>query len=666
VPTANAQIELQHSEDLESDYAEFASTVDRVALLGSAETVSLDAGLRYPSRLFLINPPPADYTFVSTDPASVRVENIRAAADDEANDYLEEVSGTIVTDTQSYSLRTDYSQYQSAPSFNVEAGATYKRFGNDELAVIESGSIVNGRRLTIVTYEGEFAEGSTETLSFAVESMAGRMQPLSVTSETPGDEIVVSLPTSLTEAEWVALLEDEYDPNGYVVTDSVDVTDDVLTFRLVADQVYDLRLGKLSVGAGRDDLAAHYMVKGASSDPVISAGGTDLSVQVRNELNNPVSGVSVTFSTEDGTFRADPTPADGTHEVTTDEDGYASARFVPVTGASEANIRVAGDLDESGTVDDPRESVEFGDLQVGPEGSGGSGEFDINPAGNGAIAQDKAELIGCTDGSTGGIPQTDQDCVVHVTFQSYASIDKTPVEGRLNFYQPGQGFKGQGNPFNVRDGPTGVSFGGKSFTIGDGFKPITLATVASGDSIGYDFEFQLSGQRYNAAQGDYFVVTLVFDDESVGTYFVSPVFVGGDSDDSDDSDDGTTTTGSVSSVDPSDVTSSDTEQIISFTVDSALSSGEQVIVNLDAAQAKTGGVDYGSATVSASTTGSVDLTVSSNEKDASITYTADGSETTTSTVTLTVTGISVEGTGSWTVEATGPDSSTVSSTFEAS
>jgi hypothetical protein len=116
-----------------------------------------------------------------------------------------------------------------------------------------------------------------------------------------------------------------------------------------------------------------------------------------------------------------------------------------------------------------------------------------------------------------------------------------------------------------------------------------------------------------------------------------------------------------------DLGSGDTQQDLTFTLDRDLVVGESVTVDLSDPQGPNR-VDYGSASVTADTTGTATFTTQS-EQNAVITYTVSGVEGEGDTVTLAVDGLDASGaqsTGTYDVVFEGPDGDTVTASFEVS
>jgi hypothetical protein len=534
VPTTNAQLEVSHNDQLEADYGGLATAADRVATLGGSESLSIDAGVRYPSRLFLVNPPPASYTFASGDAERISLANVRAT-DDEAAEYFTFDGTPFTVETRSYTHSTDYNQYTTAPDLRIEGGVIYERSETGYVSVVSDGPVVDGRRISLVSYAGEFGSGGSETLDLTVTSLSGPSQR--VTVGDTGTPMTLTLYTELPESVWETdLLEGEYDPSssidGAYVSDVSCLSgaapnepcdgDIQLTFESGA--VYELTLSRLSLDAG-DALGAKYLVYGGPATPSVSSTGTDLTVQVRDELNNPVSGQPVTFVSGDGEFDGEASP----YEVTTDQDGYASATFVP-DGDGPVDVTVEYDLDGSGGISD-YERVEYGGLLVdGRDESTNSGvENDIINPSTGTVVLTDVSIVstgggnGNGNGNGGG-----SDDYIKMEFTNLADADKTITDARVNFYYAASpGGSGGTPPVSARLSYDDFATGEDEMTVGGAFVDVTDRTISDetgSNVVDIDLKLYTDGAgttTYGPPNADDFiVVTFVYDDGTVGTYFV--------------------------------------------------------------------------------------------------------------------------------------------------
>ncbi|MFA9501709.1 Ig-like domain-containing protein [Natrinema sp. H-ect1] len=351
IPALNENLEFQHNDRVRSDLGEVDGAVDRVAASGNGETVAIGAGLRYPPRLFFVNPPPASGTVRTTDAGTVAIDN--AAAAGETGDYW---NGTPQTfGTRALEFVPDYNEYGGAPTTVVEPWVRYDRF--DERAVTRSEQdLVDGRRLDLVALEGERSVSRADDVSVDVDPTSAPARTVTVSDR--GEPITLTLPSRLSEDEWRDLLAAELDPAGDSDDDRYVTSVDCqaappdpcgqVTLTLEEGATYELRLGAVAVGSGASPEGAAYLtdIEGTAT-AIPESGRQRLVVEARDRFDNPVSGVTVTGSLAgDGTVRPvepvtdaegratfvyeAPADVDGTRDVeATLRFGDGSARTVP-------------------------------------------------------------------------------------------------------------------------------------------------------------------------------------------------------------------------------------------------------------------------------------------------------------------------------------------------
>lgn len=297
IPAANSQLEFQHSERVQTDMVTVGETIGRTAATRSGETVSVETGLRYPPRLFFVNPPPVAGRLGTSDPGTVTVANARAGG--EVGDYWTGANRTIRTRSLVY--RPAYNEYEAAPRTVVEPWVVYNRFDEAGLAVTET-ALVEGRRISLVAITGQRTATAAGSVPLTIDPTSAPTQ--TVTLEDAGDPITLTVPTALTESTWRALLADEYDPDAdpsnerYVTgIDCRRAPPDpcgrlTLTFETGAS--YDLRAGAVAIGSNASDPPPAYLTDVEGDLSSVPEGGRQrLVAQVRDGLDNPVSGVTV-------------------------------------------------------------------------------------------------------------------------------------------------------------------------------------------------------------------------------------------------------------------------------------------------------------------------------------------------------------------------------------
>jgi hypothetical protein len=318
IPALNEGLEFQHNERVQTDVMDAGGTIERVAASGTGRTVSIEGGLRYPPRMFFINPPPAAGTIRTTDPATVRIANASAAG--ETGDYWTGTPRAFETRSLEYVPR--YNEYGSAPVTVAEPWVVYNRF--DETVVTRTEQdLVEDRRIDLIALEGERSVSRAGGVTIGIEPTSAPARTVTVRGD--GGPVTLTVPTRLSEDTWRDLLENELDSTGdtnddrYVTSiDCEGVSPDPcgqLTLTLEQGATYELRLGAVGLGSGVGEEGAAYLTDvDGNATAIPESGRQRLVVEARDRFDNPVSGVTVTgIVTGDGTVRAvDPvTDAEG-------------------------------------------------------------------------------------------------------------------------------------------------------------------------------------------------------------------------------------------------------------------------------------------------------------------------------------------------------------------
>ncbi|PCR89854.1 Ig-like domain-containing protein [Natrinema ejinorense] len=371
IPALNEGLEFQHNERVQTDVGAVDRRSDRVAATGTSETVSIESGLRYPPRLFFVNPPPAAGTVRTTDPRMIEIANATAAG--ETGDYWNGTPRTF--ETRSLEYVPDYNEYGNAPVTVAEPWVVYDRF--DETAATRAEQdLVDGRRIEFVALAGERSVSRPDDVSIDIEPTSAPTR--TVTVDDGNEPITLTIPTRLPADEWKTLLADELDPAGdpdddrYVTAiDCQQAPPDPcgqLTLTLEQGATYELRLGAVALGSGVGDVDAAYLTDIEGNATAIPESGRQrLVVEARDRFDNPVSGVHVTGSVSgDGTVRA--------VDSVTDAEGRATFVY-------DAPDDVDGTRDVEPTLrigDGPSRETSFEirvmDRDGGPNTGGGSGD----------------------------------------------------------------------------------------------------------------------------------------------------------------------------------------------------------------------------------------------------------------------------------------------------
>lgn len=385
VPAVNGQAEFQHSERVQTDMAAAEAAIERTAATGTAERVTIETGLRYPSRMLFVNPPPVSGTVRTTEPGAVELANARSSG--ETGDHWNGSTRTVETSALAY--RPDYNEYRAAPATVAEPWVTYSQFDGTARPLTEQG-LVDGRRLSLVALEGTTSRSTAGTAAIDVRPTSPATR--TVTVRDAGEPIRIAVPTALDGSAWRELLaaqtcpdedgDDRCDADGpehaHVLEHSVGVSDGRLTLELERDATYELRLGAVTVGTAPGGADVAYLADVEGDATAVPEGGRQrLVVEARDRLDNPVSGVSIAGEVEgDGRLRA-VDPVTGT-------DGRATFAFEAPADVGESRtvdvtLAVDGERDVDAR-DDARRTVAF-EPQVTDLGGSRGNSGERGPAG---------------------------------------------------------------------------------------------------------------------------------------------------------------------------------------------------------------------------------------------------------------------------------------------
>lgn len=503
VPALNQQIEFSHNQRAQGDIQALADHVDYTAATGAETSTTLEMGVFYPTRIFLLNPPPASAT-LSTEPTSMTLENV-STDDDETADYWNGQARTFDSVRLTYS--PDYNEYTSAPTTVYEGWSLYNehpQVGTD--TTLDDTSPVNGKRIRLVALDGSRSETSVSPVTFTAEPVSVPEQTVTVRNDT--DPIVLQLDTQLSQEQWDKILEDETCNAGadYICNSGpghvVDATVSNGHVRIVLEPgvTYELRMSKVGVGSQVTEESPRY-VTAIDAPSVIQPGGTDLTVEVRDKFNTAKSGVEVTFTTNSPGVSLTP------QQTRTDEDGQATVRVVPA--ANTGSVTVTASVEFNGIPGtQPAEKVVLSGLTVSDQQPNDPSE--INPNDGDSVVLSRA-LLG---------PSKSHSDYVDATWQNLAGSDRTIDAMRLNFYYDNEISQGGGETvtyFTV-DGSALLSIrGGYNSTVPSN------PTIQDGADRTYRFQFyDENGNLIGPEQGDFFIVTFVYDDGTTSRYFLDP------------------------------------------------------------------------------------------------------------------------------------------------
>lgn len=343
IPQANEEVEFEHSRDVESDFAELQTQMHRAVSTGAASSSTVTLGMTYPPRLLFFNPTPPRGTLRTTDPGLVRIANIQSSSS--AGVFLN-TQPAFTYESRHLNYSVDYNRYDG-PMLTREAAAVYK--AEDGAKLVRGTSLIADDRISLRLVGGDLAAGGITAEEVEVKALSAPARTYKVSDN--GAPIEITVPTNIPESTWRdQLAQERVSAGGHV--QGIDYTTNAnapneLTVTLEPGEDYMLSMGKVGFGNGGDP-EAKYMVR----TELAEAGAA---IDVRDRMNNPVSGVTVTASVSSGTITSG-SATGSSIPVTTGPDGVAS---VEVASGSPTSVHFRGDLDDDGTVESIEETTAF-------------------------------------------------------------------------------------------------------------------------------------------------------------------------------------------------------------------------------------------------------------------------------------------------------------------
>jgi len=503
VPNQNQEVEFQHSLEVQSDLVQFHQTGSAVAADGSERSVAFTTGTGYPSRLLFFNPPRVRGTLETTDSENIVIDNA-VASSGEVNQYVSEgfsptgspTANQLELPTRRLVYQVDYNEINNQPTTRYEYGVLYNEFDNGGFVVQNQGTIIDGTSINLLFLEGDSTVSSTAEKSLPVQPVSAPARSVTVTAKEDASgnlqPITIELPSRLSEQKWIDLYGGATNVQSISKpspTDPVTITLDPGTTS--NPKQYNLRMSKIAVESNVDSPDPHYIVP---ADPgVTSAGvGQDAAIEyeVRDKFNNPVSGAEVEVPTTSGTTTK-----------TTNDQGRVST-----TVSTSQNADFTAELTGQSATAANCGSTSSGRCEAAYRVQVPG--LNLNPSSGVVVAEaTTTDVLGL--GGNLGLP-LGSNSVATVTLESTTGNNVGIERIRMNHYNPDPDGHNQST---FSDGTRSVTL-----NIGGGFKqPSNSFAEVTPGGTDYGFAFEAS-----VDSGDYFVITVVYDNNERALYFISP------------------------------------------------------------------------------------------------------------------------------------------------
>ena len=508
VPAQNQEIEFQHTLDVQGDFAQYHQAASQVTANGNEQSTAIKTGTNYPSRLLFFNPPSVQGSVRTTDSETVRIENISSTG--EVDDRIDSnINNEIELDSRYLEYEANYNELKQDPTIRYEYGILYTNY-SDGTTVQNQGSIIDGTNINLIFQAGDYAKTSTAEQSIDVQPVSAPAR--SVPIESPnGDPIIIELPSALPEEQW----NDLYNSSNSV-QNITRTSPDTVRIELDPSKEYSLRMSRIGLEKDVQRPDGYYVVPAGDGTASVSEGGTtNVRFEVRDEYNNPVSNVTVDIDAPGGTI-----------ENTTDAQGRVTA---PVTPTSPGTQQIQAEIASSdpdvapGCPGLPRCEADFTlqatDLSINP----GSGVrlTDASIAQENQVELDPDE----TDQSASALPQNTH--IVNATFEVTGSNNREIDSVRMNLYSTNNDGPESADMKNSDSDDSraieDIDIGGQFYDDSDQEWKNGPDTLTVTGETEYSFWFyDEDGNPRDARDNDYFVLTVIFDNDERAIYFVSP------------------------------------------------------------------------------------------------------------------------------------------------
>lgn len=357
VPSQNADVEYKHSQEVQGQLASVRNSILEAATTGKSQTASVDLGVQYPSRVFLMNPPPAAGTLRtdSFENGTIRVSNVEAT-EPETRDFI---NGTWTASTKRLTYEPGYHELDGAPNLVYGESILYNHYPAENASIpLTDQVLVRGDTITLVSLAGSLSTSRASAVSVNAEALSAPYNQVQVTAANSSEPVNISIPTQLS----AATLRNQTSLGSQANVTVVDGGQNRVVIQLRGNGTYTLQTAKVGVSNDATVPSVHYLT-------VVEFGSGTVTVEARDRFNNPVSGVKVTAGSDFKT-PSKLTKEHGrvTFELANEAEGTVTLEILDGTEARERVRLNADDVRKGDTVPPETTSISVSSKTV-PQGS---------------------------------------------------------------------------------------------------------------------------------------------------------------------------------------------------------------------------------------------------------------------------------------------------------
>ena len=404
VPNQNREVEFNHNQEVQSQLQDLRNALVSVSSTGD-RSVSVRLGAQYPSRAIARNPgrPSGSLRTVGTTDESVALTIANAQTAGETGDFWNQ---TQSYNTGGIAYQPQYNAYTGAPETVYDNTILYNSFRTGTVTVANQ-SFIDGTDISLTVLNGSLSRSSAGSTAVDVRPVSASSRTVRLDNQT-GSNVTITFASQRPASHWDFL---ETTQSTVIDVTSVDGTGEFydVTVELAGDRTYDLRMTEVGVGTRITDEAAAYLTDIDGDGRTVEQGETtELTLEVRDRLNNPPANASETTvnASVAGSGSLDSTSA------TPDADGHVTFEYTAPSGATGAqDIRFSYQTLASGFDASTPQDVSM-TVDVQSSGGGGGGAYAVDwirpPFARGILSESLATqanlrttpvLVRTTDGS---------------------------------------------------------------------------------------------------------------------------------------------------------------------------------------------------------------------------------------------------------------------------